>query len=282
MVSAKFDVRRSDKDHFSLAFVTRVDFVGNPKRVRFHFSKSSTCRDEWVDFGSDRIAPVNTKSKDRAVVATKKSKKRKVVALVEASHMDSIDTHKTENSLSTFSNECDLTSGKEFAKNVKTKKRSKKGLTHIVDADEHAQSERRTGQKIKRAKSRIVPCVDVTSSCSQRAGGTTEQSTTYSSTNESESERRSQESMKGDVIKRTIKMKKKRKVTFRKPGSALDGKKFPKLASGQYEGESTSESQSVYINTTPIDEQCEMYAGVGGKPLSLDASLRNFFLTFFP
>jgi hypothetical protein len=54
----RFDVKRSDRDAFSVATVTKVDFSGTTKRIMFHFAKTSSDRDEWVEFGSSRIAPL--------------------------------------------------------------------------------------------------------------------------------------------------------------------------------------------------------------------------------
>jgi hypothetical protein len=38
-----------------------VDFSGSVKRIMFHYAKTSSDRDEWVEFGSSRIAPLFTK-----------------------------------------------------------------------------------------------------------------------------------------------------------------------------------------------------------------------------
>lgn len=54
---ARFDVRRSDKVNFTVAAVTKVDFSGTIKRIMFHFAKTSSDRDEWIELGSPRIAP---------------------------------------------------------------------------------------------------------------------------------------------------------------------------------------------------------------------------------
>jgi hypothetical protein len=58
---ARFDVLRSDKKRFSLATVTKVDFSGSVKRIMFHFAKTPSHMDEWVPFGSSRIAPLHSK-----------------------------------------------------------------------------------------------------------------------------------------------------------------------------------------------------------------------------
>lgn len=38
-----------------------MDFSGSIKRIMFHYAKTSSDRDEWVEFGSSRIAPLYTK-----------------------------------------------------------------------------------------------------------------------------------------------------------------------------------------------------------------------------
>jgi hypothetical protein len=60
-ILARFDVQRSDKDAFSVASVVKVDFSGSVKRILFHFAKTSSDRDEWVEFESPRIAPLYSK-----------------------------------------------------------------------------------------------------------------------------------------------------------------------------------------------------------------------------
>jgi mbt repeat len=64
---ARFDVQRSDKDKYSIATVTKVDFSGSVKRIMFHFAKTSSDRDEWIEFGSPRIAPVYSKVPKKSV-----------------------------------------------------------------------------------------------------------------------------------------------------------------------------------------------------------------------
>jgi len=59
--AARFDVQRSKKSKFSIATVRLVDFSGSVKRILFHFTKTSSERDEWVEFGSPRIAPLYSK-----------------------------------------------------------------------------------------------------------------------------------------------------------------------------------------------------------------------------
>lgn len=54
-------MQRSDKKIYSVATVVKVDFSGSVKRIMFHYAKTSSDRDEWVEFGSPRIAPLFTK-----------------------------------------------------------------------------------------------------------------------------------------------------------------------------------------------------------------------------
>jgi hypothetical protein len=61
MFSARFDVQRSDKVNYSSATVIKKDFSGSVKRIMFHFAKTSSDRDEWIEFKSPRIAPLYTK-----------------------------------------------------------------------------------------------------------------------------------------------------------------------------------------------------------------------------
>jgi hypothetical protein len=53
-------VKRTGAKKFTVGTVGKVDFSGLQKRILFHFSKTSTDRDEWIAFGSDRIAPLYT------------------------------------------------------------------------------------------------------------------------------------------------------------------------------------------------------------------------------
>ena len=55
--AAWFDVQRDGKIGYHEAQVVELDFDSNVKRVKFHFYKLSSDRDEWVDVGSPRIAP---------------------------------------------------------------------------------------------------------------------------------------------------------------------------------------------------------------------------------
>ena len=61
-VGAKFDVLRIVNKHkkYSVGIVTHVDFSGKVKRVKFHYSNTRAESDEWVPFGSKRIAPLHT------------------------------------------------------------------------------------------------------------------------------------------------------------------------------------------------------------------------------
>jgi len=71
-VGSKFDVLRQVRGSkkFCIATVTHVDFSGKVKRVKFHYSKTTSDCDEWIPFGSKRIAPLHSKT-------TPVSKKRK-------------------------------------------------------------------------------------------------------------------------------------------------------------------------------------------------------------
>ncbi len=54
---AWFDVRREGKVGYSEAQVVELDFNSNVKRVKFHFYKTKSEMDEWIEIGSPRIAP---------------------------------------------------------------------------------------------------------------------------------------------------------------------------------------------------------------------------------
>lgn len=58
LFSARFDVRRSDTDNYSIATVTKVDSSAPVRRIMFHLAKTSSDQDEWIEFGSPRIAPL--------------------------------------------------------------------------------------------------------------------------------------------------------------------------------------------------------------------------------
>lgn len=53
-------MRRQGKDNYCTGVVVLVDFSGKIKRILFHFPKVSSKYDEWIQFGSDRIARLNT------------------------------------------------------------------------------------------------------------------------------------------------------------------------------------------------------------------------------
>lgn len=63
-LAAKFDVLRQLKDSskWSVAQVVKVDFHGQIQRVMFHYLKTSSDCDEWVEFGSDRVQPLYSKT----------------------------------------------------------------------------------------------------------------------------------------------------------------------------------------------------------------------------
>jgi hypothetical protein len=54
-------VIRTGKQYFSTGIVMNKDFSSSVKRVLFHFPKTQTKYDEWIEIGSSRIAPLNTK-----------------------------------------------------------------------------------------------------------------------------------------------------------------------------------------------------------------------------
>lgn len=76
-VAARFDVRRSDQEKYTVATVVKVDFSGSLKRVFFHFLRSVSDRDEWVPLGSDRIAPLHSRSSKGVPKAKGKQAPRK-------------------------------------------------------------------------------------------------------------------------------------------------------------------------------------------------------------
>ena len=67
-VGARFDVLRvvNREEKFVVATVTHVDFSGSVKRVKFHFKNTSSDTDEWISFGSRRIAPLHSKTQPPA------------------------------------------------------------------------------------------------------------------------------------------------------------------------------------------------------------------------
>ena len=62
-----------------------MDFSGSVKRIMFHFAKTSSDRDEWVEFGSPRIAPLCTK-----IPKTRVNSDTKLSPIKEASNMRQI------------------------------------------------------------------------------------------------------------------------------------------------------------------------------------------------
>ena len=52
-----FDVQREGKVGYHEAQVAELDFESSVKRVKFHFWRLSSDRDEWIEVGSPRIAP---------------------------------------------------------------------------------------------------------------------------------------------------------------------------------------------------------------------------------
>lgn len=54
---AWFDVQREGKVGYHEAQVIEVDLEANVKRIKFHFWKLPSDRDEWIVVGSPRIAP---------------------------------------------------------------------------------------------------------------------------------------------------------------------------------------------------------------------------------
>jgi hypothetical protein len=75
-VGAKFDVLRMvrGKGKYAVATVTHIDFSGMVKRIKVHFQKTMSGADEWVEFGSDRIATLYSKTGDPS---TKKKDSKK-------------------------------------------------------------------------------------------------------------------------------------------------------------------------------------------------------------
>lgn len=75
IIGARFDVLRSGKDYFSTGEVVNVDYSGSVKRVLFHFPKTKALYDEWLEIGSPRIAPLNTKQDPNNKGSASKKKK---------------------------------------------------------------------------------------------------------------------------------------------------------------------------------------------------------------
>jgi hypothetical protein len=60
--AAQFDVLRKGKSDFTTGKVTRIDFSGKVKRIKFHFAKTTSKQDEWIEFRSLRIAALYSKT----------------------------------------------------------------------------------------------------------------------------------------------------------------------------------------------------------------------------
>lgn len=58
--AARFDVRRSGKEAWSIATVVDVDIVGMTNRIKFHFPRTQIKHDEWLEADSPRIAHLYT------------------------------------------------------------------------------------------------------------------------------------------------------------------------------------------------------------------------------
>jgi hypothetical protein len=67
---------RSQRSKYCVGVVVDYDVIG--KRVKFHFPKTKSTRDEWIEVGSSRIAPLNTKVfKQEKSTANSKLKQQK-------------------------------------------------------------------------------------------------------------------------------------------------------------------------------------------------------------
>jgi hypothetical protein len=53
---------RTGKSKYYVGVVKDVKLLGRTALLLFHFPKTSAKFDEWVEFGTSRICPVNTKS----------------------------------------------------------------------------------------------------------------------------------------------------------------------------------------------------------------------------
>jgi hypothetical protein len=156
-VGAKFDVRR--KGRYTIGTVTHIDFSGKLKRVRFHFRRTSSEADEWIEFGSDRIAVlhsmtadpkrkreqgkifVDSKPKNDGETATSTDKKKVngkkdlhsikkavVIAKSEKVNDGSIDSNGVPR---VYKEPPEFTSlGEKYLNTVKKKKRKKKAAEH--------------------------------------------------------------------------------------------------------------------------------------------------------
>jgi len=100
-IGAWFDVRREGKVGYSEAQVVKLDFNSNVKRVKFHFYKTKSEMDEWIEVGSPRIAPhhsytptypggkleVSKKKSKSYSGATKKKKKKGNESIADESNV---------------------------------------------------------------------------------------------------------------------------------------------------------------------------------------------------
>jgi hypothetical protein len=59
---ARFEVMRTGKSKYCVGVVKNVNIVGRTTMLLFHFPKTHVKFDEWIELGSSRICPVNTKS----------------------------------------------------------------------------------------------------------------------------------------------------------------------------------------------------------------------------
>jgi hypothetical protein len=72
---ARFDVLRygkKGKNKYGVGVVSNVDFSGEVKRILFHFPKLIAKFDEWIEFGSERIARLHTKTSPPDSTVSKK------------------------------------------------------------------------------------------------------------------------------------------------------------------------------------------------------------------
>jgi hypothetical protein len=74
LAEARFDVFRDDKKRFFSAVVMETDTTCMPMKILFHFLKTSSKADEWVEYGSDRIRPY----KSVAPLTTKEQKRQRL------------------------------------------------------------------------------------------------------------------------------------------------------------------------------------------------------------
>lgn len=132
-VGAKFDVQRTvkGKNKFSVATVTHIDFSGKTKRVKFHYQKTSSDADEWVQFGSDRIATLHSKTGD----SVKKEQNQMI---------------KADKSTDTSNGAEKVTKEGKQSKNSKDGKLSKRKISKKSDASDKEQTEIKNDTKESR------------------------------------------------------------------------------------------------------------------------------------